>query len=1157
MCGIPALCYGLDPNGNAVTLRIWKPIGGGADQDLLPFWQYELRTLAHLKAIAGSLSLLAVHSHQGVDLEGHHLVYETGSRRLLGSWFSASVTWQVPRTDAGRAVLWRNIGRLSEALALLHTQGITHRNLNVWSVLTANSDTADFQLTGFEWSTRLRPAPVGQSSTQSVITVPASDYGFARDWRDLGRLVLQLLGIPEGLLLDWAMTDHEIDSQSTPREITLLRRLLTTSGHDARKIIHDAAAIAGRFELTAQDRTTTLSLYMRLGQENQLSNFIQSSSEGTAPISDVEAQRRFVEQDLAEGARAIAMAESSGDDFYLLLEGRERYYEVVDYINPTGGASRWSLAYCGHVFANAGRIRASLGEVSLGPSSIKVIVPSDPYSPSFMQETGAWLSLRARFKICRDDDAARRPIAQSFLLLEVIHGCLAASMEFPVETVTPPRGLRRERSREFALHIRARDDKKRERLSALLGHRHPLPHRLADALTGQASGSIDAWHLLDDGDETERDDRRTEWHFIRATPTNEGQVFTFIGTEPAPRKCVGFLVPADSLGSAQQLRRQMKSWRALCEQGELLELLTRPRNKIKRTSAPPQEDALFKQVDADKQSVLRDVMETLPLFLVQGPPGVGKTFMVSELARQLLVATHTTRIVFAAQSHAAVDHMLKGIVEACGRMPPGDQPLIVRCRAQESDRPPSEVDVSVRAVKLAQQIRRAPLLAQATSHLQQDIEDLAQEPAHGSKGRGGVSRRLTARPIESLILRSANLVFGTTNCASLEQLLAEQAHFDWSVVEEAAKATGVELLNALLLAPRRLMIGDHRQLPPFDADRILKVLGDRLTTARLLAIAPSLNVRHFYDSDIRDLLYAFRDDDDSLDYEMLEPLCQQAAQALLLFAHLTETQTSSSSGFVRMLSMQHRMHPAIAKIVSNTFYEGKLQSAPRCVKHYETHAAPLRSRRPPEVPIHPVLWVDMPWGQEQKGHALVERRPGPRNHSEVSAVLEMLAVLEPIPQPQGKQVSLAILSPYRAQVRAIEMAIARAIPALRARLSAFAPIDDKYVHTVDSFQGHEADVVIVSLVRNNHHGSLIGALGFLADERRMNVLLSRARWQLVVIGSRRMLEEVVSRSRGTEEEGPADFLKRLLTNVQHAVEGGVARMVSGSLLSRVARSVMK
>ena len=56
------------------------------------------------------------------------------------------------------------------------------------------------------------------------------------------------------------------------------------------------------------------------------------------------------------------------------------------------------------------------------------------------------------------------------------------------------------------------------------------------------------------------------------------------------------------------------------------------------------------------------------------------------------------------------------------------------------------------------------------------------------------------------------------------------------------------------------------------------------------------------------------------------------------------------------------------------------------------------------------------------------------------------------------------------------------------------------VGTVDSFQGDEADIVVVSLVRNNHHSGS-RALGFLSDERRMNVLLSRARWKLVVIGS--------------------------------------------------------
>lgn len=57
------------------------------------------------------------------------------------------------------------------------------------------------------------------------------------------------------------------------------------------------------------------------------------------------------------------------------------------------------------------------------------------------------------------------------------------------------------------------------------------------------------------------------------------------------------------------------------------------------------------------------------------------------------------------------------------------------------------------------------------------------------------------------------------------------------------------------------------------------------------------------------------------------------------------------------------------------------------------------------------------------------------------------------------------------------------------------------VATVDSSQGCEADTVIVSFTRSNNKKGVLQAAGFLADDRRINVAVTRARHQLICVGN--------------------------------------------------------
>ncbi len=86
--------------------------------------------------------------------------------------------------------------------------------------------------------------------------------------------------------------------------------------------------------------------------------------------------------------------------------------------------------------------------------------------------------------------------------------------------------------------------------------------------------------------------------------------------------------------------------------------------------------------------------------------------------------------------------------------------------------------------------------------------------------------------------------------------------------------------------------------------------------------------------------------------------------------------------------------------------------------------------------------------------------------------------------------NIGIISPYKAQVNLLR-------EIYEGQFSEEDPIFTKVaINTVDSFQGQERDIIYIGLVRSNEKGEI----GFLADTRRMNVAMTRAKKKLVVIG---------------------------------------------------------
>jgi superfamily I DNA and/or RNA helicase len=175
----------------------------------------------------------------------------------------------------------------------------------------------------------------------------------------------------------------------------------------------------------------------------------------------------------------------------------------------------------------------------------------------------------------------------------------------------------------------------------------------------------------------------------------------------------------------------------------------------------------------------------------------------------------------------------------------------------------------------------------------------------------------------------------------------------------------------------------------------------------------------------------------------------------------------------RQLTTQYRMHQAIMDFSSREFYDNQLVADPSVEQHL---LADLPGVAAGPLTLLPIEFVDTAGaGYEEQLEPDGESRLNPQEAALVARKVEALVAAGVAPA------DIAVIAPYAAQVRL-----------LRTRLD----LPGLEIDSVDGFQGRKKEAVVISLVRSN----AAGEIGFLADVRRMNVAMTRARRKLLLVG---------------------------------------------------------
>lgn len=1066
----PALVSG-SLRGESVLVKYWEKTGSPVDKDLGHIWRREMRLAERIRVRPRGDELLVPVLETGEAGDAFYLVIPGDWRPLAARRKTAKQGhWlQGLRTPAQRVLLWRNVARIADALDLVHAQRIVHGDVGDWAIFTANDYEPDFRLGGFEWCVRIGE-PVALPQQGRI-------YSFVEDWRELGALVEDLLRpVVDAGGADAGLSHHELSL------IEALKGPATERHFDRRRLRELLTAVERDCAADKWGQELVYILGARLDR-TPLARVIGEATDFVIGADNPEGQRRFISDDLAVGAELVRL----GDGVVWAL-GEALAYKL----SPAGdSAAPWRGCV---VEVAQSRNRLPLGRAETRPlpvAAVEIVRGANVGQRigALGARAGDWSKLLGN---AGDGEDADEDVRLGLTLTEVVLALFGAAEVLPVELVEQRQGM---------VYLRAASDETVDGLHKALKVKQT--HLQMRDIFELEEGDVDAeWALRERPVLGAGGEGAGKVTFSHVEEENGQRFYAFHLSGSLPPTSFPFLMKTGEGRPQGVVHRRLKLLSALAGQRELSQTLLRPESTMRSQSRRALSvDKAFDRLDPSKQAALQTIWRHTPLQAVVGPPGVGKTLLLSEFVRRNLEDDEDRSFLVTSQGHQALDNAGEGICSALGK--DAGELIVVRSRNERGKGDTSlyasrHVENYLKSVTESDLFKRAP-----TDHREALEEMYAAARGHRVTAGSQANRSREVRAMETVTMQAATILLSTTNSGDLAALVENGTIFDEVIVEEAAKATGPELLAPMLLAMQRLLIGDHNQLPAFDSDRLVDLLGDVSRVRAAVRDIESMLGAAFRDYGLEELLDVARDD------ARLTRACDRAREMVRLFETIIrrdgerEVRFPESPRIAVQLNEQHRMHPTICEVVSHAFYERKLETSDEAEKRFASGKPPFLYDGN-VLPLSPIVWIDLPYVQCEEGAH--EEAPAHHNPAERSAVLAVLDRVRATAQGRKKP-TLAVLSPYQQQAERLVRDISQARPRRLAHLDGFRSPSQSglLAGTVDSFQGSEADLVIVSLVRNNRRSGS-AALGFLNKAHRMNVLLSRAKWQLVLVGSLQFMQ---------------------------------------------------